>query len=440
MAYVRYGNTGADFTWDGNVVTAATSYQVFTDEACATQVTVGVREVGASVDSSTLTSRTPDGAVRFDGLDTLPLALWVRVVGGTTTIRVYGGLVEKVAANAVTLAGIDPTQVAANTAAITANTAAITALTTRVAALETAAPTYALSSDLSGFSAALDTKITAVSYSGSAWPVRPTTPAVVDWIGGTGVTPPGYVDGDIWDEPNVSVVNPYLARWTAEGGTVGNSVVAAETGSGDPLDVVAIATGESVTYSSTQPFQGTKAARLVRSGTGVVTVAWRGKIGSTTPTGTLTGLIFGAAIYLDALPASATNQIVLRIRRFNGATYDPACYLRVTSTGAVELRDSAGTLIGTASAAGVVVAARYTTFELKASLANNSVQARIVPYSAALVAGAATLLGDTTTTRSLNVSFDDYQAGLIAPNAPDGAYVDEMRAKPYDATSTTWCF
>jgi hypothetical protein len=132
---------------------------------------------------------------------------------------------------------------------------------------------------------------------------------------------------------------------TFEGGSAGTTITTANSGgaSGDPFQFIQIVAGGTVTYTATA-FRGSLAGQFASGATvGTCYAEYTTSIGAAS-----TGQVFCRLRFrLPTLPADTTG---VRIVVVGDSTGSFRAELRVTSTGAVSLRGSAGTALATFSA------------------------------------------------------------------------------------------
>lgn len=183
----------------------------------------------------------------------------------------------------------------------------------------------------------------------------------------------------------------------ADGGSIGAGALA--TGSGDPPSLVTKGAGSFMIAVSTPTAFGVRAARLdlaVNQTTRIEDV------------GTGSGAYVQACIRFPALPPSGESVEVLRI--FNGTNRN--AYMMVTSSGTVQILDSANAVIWTSGS--TIPTGAYVRYDLyakeNASTAAGSISGG---FSTTLTAALATPV--TTTTGGSAYARTDQNASTVAP-------------------------
>lgn len=132
----------------------------------------------------------------------------------------------------------------------------------------------------------------------------------------------------------------------AEGGTAGVTVSTANSGgaSGDAWDVVAIGASETLTYDATNPAHGSGLDDKLGTFTTVtaVYVSWTTSLGTLSTNQRLAGRIYWVP---PVAPPGSSNRVV---QILNGSTILCTIY-HASGTGFLEIHNSAGTLVGSAS-------------------------------------------------------------------------------------------
>lgn len=124
--------------------------------------------------------------------------------------------------------------------------------------------------------------------------------------------------------------------YTAEGGTVGATVVSGQTGSGDPLSVAQVTNSATLTIDNAQAAHGTKSIKFTPTTTGQAQIAYA--ISSTSVAG---------RIYLYFTAAPTADFYIMRAETGVSATTAPRFVWK--STGKLVLQDAAGAVVWTST-------------------------------------------------------------------------------------------